>query len=257
MTTTTTTPADDWVVKRGQRMIPDEATGELVPYTRVSTYAKALDTMGVLGSWLAWQALKGAEVNPAAKQRALHAERTPVKTIDELVEAGGGRAAANKGSDRHQLVAMALKGQPLPDMPAQARHELDAVVSTILLLGSPVAVETATVCDVYRTAGTVDFVLKTPAGMPIVGELKTGNSWGAAQQLSAGIQLAVHGRSRYWDQQTQTRGDWVALNRPRLVVIHAPQSGGKPRILDVDPQAATRWADLARQVIDARKEAKP
>lgn len=256
MTTVTTTPADPWVLGgRGgkQRMIPDETTGELKPYQRVSTFAQTLSDKAGLLEWKAWMTLKGTQHPDGGRlmQQALHAERTPKGLIDQLAELGGSRVAAETGTRRHQAVAMALTGADMSAMPPDARRELDAIVALIHGLGRVIAVEAATVCDEYGTAGSCDLVLQSPEGTPIVADLKTGKS---ADTLSGAIQLAAHARSRYWVDGK--RGDWVAPTRPRLLLIHAPQDGSAPRAIDIDPDTAKRAADLAMQVRDLRKELK-
>ena len=252
MTTTTTSPADPFTYNgRRQRMIPDEATGEMRPYQRVSTFAKTLSDSGGLLAWKAWMTLKGAALDgsEALVQQALHAERTPAGIIEQLAELGGSKAKAEVGTRRHQVVAMALTGADLTGLPPQARAELDAILRLIERLGTVQAVEFATVCDQYQTAGSCDLVLTSPTGQPIVADLKTG---ARLSTLDGAVQLAAHARSRYWiDGQ---RGDWVAPTRPRLVLIHAPQDGTPPRAVDIDPDQAKRAADLAAQVRDIRKE---
>ena len=144
---------------------------------------------------------------------------------------------------------MALTGADLTGLPPQARAELDAILALIATLGTVQAVEFATVCDQYLTAGSCDLILRSPDGQPIVADLKTGAK---LDMLSGAIQLAAHARSRHWVDGA--RGDWVAPTLPRLILIHAPQDGTPPRAVDIDPAQAKRAADLAAQVRDLRKE---
>jgi hypothetical protein len=250
-TTVTTTPADPWPLNgRKQRLVPDETTGELIPYQRVSTFADTLSKKDGLGAWLAWRALLGTQQPDGSRlmQQALHAERTPKKVIDDLAELGGSRVAADTGTRRHQAVAMALTGADMTGMPEDARRELDAIVQLVHGLGRVIAVEQATVCDEYRTAGSCDLILETPDGQPFVLDLKTG---AYLDMLSCAIQVGTHARSRYWaDGQ---RGDWVAWKRPRLGIIHAPQDGSAPRLVEIDPDVAKRCCELAVAVRDLRK----
>lgn len=249
---TSTSPADPFTYGgRGgkQRMIPHPLTGQPVGYQRVSTFAKTLDAGAGLAAWKTWMALRGSQQRPDLLQAALHAERTPGGVVEELVEAGGGKDAARRGTDRHQIVAMALTGAPLPDMPPDARAQLDATLDVIASLGQVTAVEAATVNDEYLTAGSCDLVLSAPNGQTIVAELKTGR----VDRMSASIQLIAHARAQYWDGAQRT--GWVAQGRPRLVVITAPQDGSQPTALDLDVEQAVVWAQLAVSVRQARKEA--
>lgn len=248
--TTSTTPSEVWVVNgRKQRMIPDEFTGELLPYQRVSTFAGLLEDKEGLIPWKAWMVLKGEPHLPGVAEQARHSPTTPRGLIDQLAEAGGSKDAASKGSDRHQILAMALTGAALPDLPDDARRELDDILDLVNGLGEVVAVEAATVNDEYRVAGSCDLVLRDPQGGTIVCEFKTGK---LVNTLSASIQLASHARARYWHPE-HGRGEWVAPTRPRLVVIHAPQNGQPPNAVELDPDHAKEWADLAVRVREARK----
>ncbi len=249
---TATTPSDQWVTNgRQQRMIPDETTGELLPYQRVSTFAGLLEDKSGLIPWKAWMVLKGETHLPGVAEQARHSPNTPRGLIDQLAEAGGSKDAATKGSNRHQILAMALTGSPMPDLPPDARSELEAVLDLVVGLGEVVAVEAATVNDEYRVAGTCDLVLRDPQGGTIVCEFKTGR---LVNTLAASVQLSAHARGRYWDHD-HGRGEWVAPTRPRLVVIHAPQNGQPPNAVDLDPDHAKEWADLAVRVREARKAA--
>jgi hypothetical protein len=254
--TAATVPSEQWRTGgRGgrQRLIPDPDTGELLPYKRVSTFAKTLDMCGVLPEWTAWMALKGAQLDRRLEQQALHAERTPKGIIERLKDLGGGAEKRDRGRDRHQILAMALTGAPMPGLPEQAQTELARIVALVRSLGEVVAVEAPVVCDRWRVAGTCDLVLKAHDGQTLVCDFKTGQE----RIIQAAIQLAAYARARYWDFATETRGDHVALDEPALVVIHAPQPNpgqepAEPRAVRIDPQKATAVADLAALVRDTR-----
>jgi hypothetical protein len=223
----------------------------LKPYQRVSTFARTLSDTAGLGAWLAWMALKGTQHPDGAPimAGALHSEKTPAGLIDQLANLGGSKTAAETGTRRHLAVSMALQGFSLDGMPEQARAELQAIVDLIRSLGTVVAVEAATVCDEYGTAGSCDLILREPGGRIIVADLKTGSR---VNHLECAIQLAAHARSRYWVDGA--RGDLVAHHLPRLMVIHAPQTGAPPTTVELDPAYAVQAANLAVQVRAIRKQ---
>ena len=245
------TPTDVWPTKRGQRMVPDPVTGEPIPYQRTSTFAKTLNPhSNTLGQWLAWRALLGAQ-RPEAHtlvQKALHAEKTPGRTIDDLAEIGGSRDAAQKGTNRHELLAAALHGHDLGHLPPEARIELDSIVRLIHSIGEPLAVEFNTVCDDYRTAGTADLLLRDHQGNPVVVDFKTGSH---ISRLEWSLQLIAHARAWHWADNQRTEP--VAWSKPRLAIIHAPQSGEPPQLIELDTDQARQAAELACQVRDLRK----
>ena len=196
--------------------------------------------------------LRGAAARTATRalvQQALHAERTPAGIIEQLAEAGGSKDKAEIGTRRHQVVAMALTGADLTGMPAQARAELDAILALIDTLGTVQAVEFATVCDQYQTAGSCDLLLAAPRRAAHRRRPEDRRETGPAQRRHPTRRprtVPPLGR--------RARGDWVAPTLPRLILIHAPQDGTPPRAVDIDPAAAKRAADLAAQVRDLRKE---
>ena len=255
MSTVTETAADRWRMGgRGgrQRLIPDPDTGELVAYQRTSTFANTLDDKEGLIAWKAWMAVRGTVHDKALTEQALHAQSTPKGVVDQLAELGGAGEKRDRGADRHTIVAMALTGAPLPDLPPPARAELDKILRVVDQLGTVAAVEAPNVCDRWQVCGRADLIVDGRDGSTIVCDLKTGR----LDPLAASIQLVSYAAARYWDWDTESRGRWVAVDRPRLVVIHAPQDGAEPVPVDLDVERAKRWADLAAQVRDARKEAK-
>lgn len=231
-----------------QRLIPDAQTGELRPYMRVSTFAKTLDDGFGLGVWKAWMAVRGADVEKALREQALHADRTPAKVIDQLVDAGGGGVKRDKGKDRHTILQIALTGGTLPKLPVSARAELDKILRLIDTIGVVDFVEAPCVCDDWQLAGTMDLRLTAPNGAPVIADFKTGGDY----RLAAAIQLVAYARSRLWDFHTETRAELVAPVLPRLVIIHAPQDGAEPRAIVIDPHKAREAADLAWKVRSLR-----
>ena len=258
MTTVTTThsPADPFTYGgRGgkQRLIPDESTGEMRPYQRVSPRSPApvSDSSGLL-PWKAWMTLKGAAVdgNEHLVQQALHAERTPAGVIDQLAEAGGSKTAgrgrhptaSGRGDGTHrrgpQWHAAGGPGRGRRHRPAGRRpgrgrrRRVRHGVATRCRLPGP-----ATSCSAHPT-GSPSCATSRPAA--------TCRSWtGPSNWLHTPCR-------RYWVDGA--RGDWVAPTKPRLVLLHAPQDGSPPKAVDIDVDAAKRAAMLAVEVREIRKE---
>lgn len=263
MTTTITSSAPDlWVYGTGPyktyRLIPTiENPGKLLPYQRVSTFAKGLDLCGVLPQWTAWMALRGAQTPEAgdlpAKVLGVDPDtgKTPIGALDALANLGGAAAKRDRGSLRHHVVALALSGGDLPYLDVMAQRELDAILSLIDSLGDVVAIEAPIVCDEWRVAGSADVILQDRRdGRPIVADLKTGS----VRLLQTAIQLVAYARGHHFDLKTQTRTRLVAEGRPRLVMIHAPQDASEPRAIDFDAQRAKAAAELAAQARDLRRK---
>jgi hypothetical protein len=234
----------------GRPLIPPAEGGASIPYQRVSTFAGMLDDKGGLLAWQAWTVLRGARQLPEIATQAADTPTVPKRLIDQLVEAGGGKANATRGTDRHTLVAARIQGQPLPDMPLEARAELEQVADAIRSLGTLRGVEVPIVNDQWRVAGSCDYWLEDPDGRPVVADLKTGKQVYPA----TAVQLVAYARGQHWTDNH--RGPWIASNKPRLIAVHAPQDGSGVRLLEVEPQQATAAAELALAVRDHRKTAR-
>lgn len=231
----------------GRPLIPD-GHGTVVPYQRVSTFANTLDDKSGLLAWHSWMAVKGAALQPDLAAEAVQAAQTPRDIMEELAVAGGSKTAAERGTDRHTLVQMRLQGEPLPDMPDDARREIERLYTTITSLGTVAGTEVPVVVDEFQVAGSMDYLLRDPDGTPIVADLKTGK---AVYPLSVPIQLYCYARGQYW--QDGQRAGWVADRRPRLVVIHAPQATTTHTVLEVDLLTARELTHQAVAIRQARK----
>ena len=118
-------------------------------------------------------------------------------------------------------------------------------------VGEPLAIEFNTVNDEYATAGTCDLLLRDHDGRPVVCDFKTGKY---RSPLEWSLQLIAHARAWHWADNQRTEP--VCWARPRLIVIHAPQDGTAPALVELDVDQAKRAAALAVQVRDIRKEIK-
>jgi len=236
-------------------MVPGPNGEEPRPHQRCSTFAKTLNPhSSTLAAWLAWKALMGASRPEAHQlvQAALHAEKTPKKTIDDLAEIGGSRTAAEKGTDRHTLLAAALHGIDLSHLPPDARMQVDSIVRLIQSVGEVMAVEFNTVTDApYFTAGTCDLLVRDHDGRPVVMDFKTSSS-SYGHRLEWALQLISHARGWHWADNQRTEP--VAWAKPRLIIIHAPQSGEPPQLVELDTDQASQAGLLACQVRDLRKQ---
>lgn len=246
-------PSDVWDTDgNGRRLIPD-ADGKIQRYTRVSTFAGTLSDKSALKRWAAWKAVVGAQQERAEPLIAecLTADTTPGSAVEQLVTLGGGSEKANKGSDRHEIVAHALAGYDMSGYPEQARQEINAVCALVRSLGTLTATEQPIVTDTFKVAGTCDYLLTDPDGRTVVADLKTGSK---IYLLDTAIQMYAYAAGVLWDARTRTRGEPVSrdLATTRLVVVWAPQDGRTPRLVTIDTAEAKAAAELARDVRAAR-----
>src|SRR5262245_11301347 len=208
LTSSPNTRRDHW----GRYMVVPPAGGEPVPYTRVTTVAKVLDSMGGLAPWKATMACQGVIHRPGLRARweALLAEHPSPwyggeaakaacrQLVEDCATAGGADDAREVGSALHALTALvdigvaprALTAETAADLAAYTEGMAAANVTII-----PGMVERTVVLDHHQVAGTFDRLVKVPGfDLPLVADLKTGSQLEYAWQTIA-VQLAAYSRA--------------------------------------------------------------
>lgn len=253
-------------LKRGK---PDTAA-KLVPYTRASTFAKALDDGGGLATWRTRHAAHGVAKSPdlAAMIAALgnpdmlasQAKRDLDGIIERAHDRSGGNIKADYGTAVHSLTEPGNTGDPfdagIADDVAAYNAALDGAGLTV------VDSERFVVNDRLAVAGTYDHRYEAgrdlivpvsddcepiTAGTRLLGDKKTGT----LHPLSCAIQLAVYARAELYDHTTGVR---TALDvSPQWgVVAHIPRGTGTATLYLVDLHAGWEAAKLALAVRQAR-----
>lgn len=261
MTTTTDAPEvhrDRW----GRPLITPPGGGEPVPYTRVSTLAKALDDQRNLIDWKARKTAEGLVRRPDLLTRTAGALANgdpdtdwPTKkalnaVVREATEAAGSSRGASAGTGFHALTEAIDRGLEVLHVPAADRERLDQYREA--MRGVEVLdVELFVVNDTLRAAGTLDRLMRLPDGRVVVGDLKSGKSE-AAYPLATTTQVAIYATGSRYDVATGERTPLHPdLDLSTGVLIHMPPSGGCT-LLELNLERGVEAARLAARVRGVR-----
>ena len=263
MTTTPTTPTEVPRDRWSRPLIVPPEGGETVPYTRVSTLAKALDDLNNLMAWKARKTAEGLVRRPDLltlisgaiangdpdtdwpTKKALNA------AVEQAMEAAGASKGATAGTGFHSLTEAIDKGnEPLFVSDAdQARldayREATADVEWL-------EIEMFVVNDTVMAAGTFDRLGRLPDGRVVVADLKSGKSE-ADYPLSTCTQIATYANAYRYDPETGARSPLHDdLDTSEGLLIHLPPSGGC-RLYRLDLVLGWEAAQLAHRVSALRK----
>lgn len=186
---------------------------------------------------------------------------------DEAKRTAGGDAASRQGTNRHDVWEERAKSSRLlgtPEINEQV-EKLEALLAANHLRRVP-GLQERTVRNVaLRAAGRFDDVLKdVRTGELYMADLKTRRRK-FYSMLEVRIQLAVYATAE-WMLMTPpnplTPDPWYTLGPKHHVsqqwgiVLRMPADGGDPELVRVNIEKGFEHAMLARQVVDARAEAK-
>ncbi len=263
--------------KRGGVVEPD-LTARLVPYTRASTFAKALSDGGGLTDWKVGHAVLGTAVSPdlAAMAAALgrnyndftRDQKAALREIAERAhDRSGGNDKANYGTAVHSLTEPDPFGVAIdPRMAADvAAYELALSEAGIEVVDA----EQFVVNDELRAAGTYDHRYRLtrdlafsvgndgdgmyevlPSDTLLLGDKKTGT----LHFDEHAIQLAIYARGKGYDHTTGERTS-LDVSPQWGLLAHIPRGEAKCTLYLVDLHAGCAGAKLAGQVREYR--AKP
>lgn len=257
-------PRDRW----GRPLIVPVDGGTPVPYTRVSTLAKALDDTSNLMTWKQRVTAVGLARRSDLRTRlagvvASHAD--PVSDFpgkrdlnaicSEAAEAGGGSTAASAGTGIHELTEAVDRGAEPEELDgideALAIRLREYQHATAIL--DVLAIETFVVNDTVTAAGTFDRLVRLPDGRVVVADLKTGKH-DAGYPLGVATQIAVYANGSLYDPETGARAPLHAdLDPTTGLLIHLPQKGSGCQVYELDLTAGWDAAQVAARVHVIRK----
>ena len=246
-------PRDRW----GRPLIVPVDGGKAVPYTRVSTLAKALDDKTALTKWKLRQTVIGLAARPDLVSVAA-ACKGDDRRLDEVVEtamvAAESERAANIGTALHALSEEVDKGAEIESLPEFARADMAAykqALSGIAIL----AAEMFIVCDELEAAGTFDRLVRLPDGRVVVADLKTGRHEPKYPQ-GATQQIAVYSRGHLYDPEQGRVGHLPSLGIDQEVglLIHAPAGTGTCDLYLLDLTVGWGLAQVSLAVRQAFKK---
>lgn len=242
-----------------------DGSGKRTPYTRCTTFVRALDDTYKLNAWmqrmvgvglsqrkdllLAFAALAPELLKPTTEV-AQSAKDKGDALCDAAREAAGSSAAATTGSALHKIFETHDRGELVGSIPADAAADLAAYERATKQLEA-IHIERLTVLDEYAVAGTPDRIVDFD-GERYIADVKTGSlDFGV---LKVAMQLSVYSRSELYDTRTDQRLGSPGVNQDRAIVIHLPAGTADCRLLWVEIGRAWPAIDLAGQVRQWRKE---
>ncbi len=218
-------PRDRW----GRPLIVPVDGGKPVPYTRVSTLAKALDDKTALTKWKCRQVVIGLGVRSdlvAVAQSVKGDDRKLDEIVDTAMTAAESERAANIGTALHALSEQVDDGVDIDTMPEQFRADLAAYRRAMQGL-QVLAAEMFVVTDEVQAAGTFDRLVRLPDGRAVIADIKTGRHepkypHGATQQI------AVYSRGHLYDAEKGRVGHLPSLgiDQQHGLLIHLPAGTG-------------------------------
>ncbi len=218
-------PRDRW----GRPLIEPVDGGKPVPYTRMSTLAKALDDKTALTKWKQRQTIIGLAARPDLVQVAQSVKGDDRK-LDEIAEtamvAAESERAANLGTALHALSEQVDAGADINDLPEWARADMAAYRAALTGV-EMIAMEMFVVVGEIQAAGTFDRLVRLPDGRVVVADLATGEH---EPRYPMGVtqQIAGYSRGHLYDAEKGRVGHLPTLGISQDVglLIHAPAGTG-------------------------------
>lgn len=263
-------PAVDW--ERDQYQRPKIRTlgttgkprKETRSYTRVTTFAAALDDGTNLMRWRMRRVLLGVAARPDYVTQALAlTDRDDDKAaLNELAEKcleAAGPDKAGIGTALHAFTERLDRGEPLGNVPEQYRASLDAYLEATACI-TWTHRECRTVHDELEVAGTPDGFgycsIPDPDGVTDalrVIDTKTGR---IDYPAKFSTQLAIYAHSDLYDPATGLRTPIEVNTRWGIITHLPPDRSGEVELLWLPLEPGWRGALIAGPVRDWRKESK-
>lgn len=249
-------PRDRW----GRPLITPVDGGKPVPYTRVSTLAKALDDKTALTAWKCRQTAIGLATRADLVAKTKAVGETDKRSLDEVVQealaAAASDRAANVGTALHAMTEKVDAGVD----PAELVDRLDPLFLDLVAyreatshLGMEAA-ELFVVCDELQAAGSFDRLVNLPGYGLVVADLKTGQHepnypHGVAQQIA----IYAHG-TLYSEQQGRIAAlADLGVRTDVGLLIHLPSERGICDLYVIDLDHGWALAQTAVMVRAAYK----
>lgn len=242
-------PRDRW----NRPLIEPEGGGKPIPYTRVSTLAKALDDKTALTRWKQRQVVVGIGNRPDLASLA-QAVKGDDRKLDEIVEtamtAAESERAANIGTALHALSEQVDDGADIDTLPAEFQADLRAYRDALLPI-QVLAKEQFVVTDEVEAAGTFDRLVCLPDGRVMVADIKTGRHE-PKYPHGAATQIAVYSRGHLYAPGKGRLGRLADLgvDQRHGLLIHLPAGTGRCDLYLLD--LAVGWA-LAQTAVAVRQ----
>jgi hypothetical protein len=243
-------------VRNGRYRLLGVETGKMETWSRVTTFAKAIEDMSGLHKWDQRLIVKGlgmrSDLHALAVATPLEDKAALQDVAWKAKEAAGGTEGANRGTAMHALTEKADRGDVV-EAPAEWLADVEGYQKA-LTAGALVVdtryIERFVAIPRYNLCGKFDRLYATATSADhYIGDVKTAKdmsySWG-----SVSIQLALYANAtHYWDDDAD---DWIempkTLVRDTGIVAHVPIGVGRTDLYQVDLTAGWEAAELCAKV---------
>lgn len=238
----------------GRPRIPDPVTGEIRTWTRATTLASTLSDRHAIEAWAQRNIVKGFAKRQDLIVRAVAAGEDKGK-LDEIIkvasEAAGSSEAAAIGTALHTITERMDAGEAV-DVPETFKPDVDAYTAALAdaeLSVVPGWIERFVVTPDVEAAGTADRLYQPIAGLPMIGDLKTGANAIKHGIVEIAAQLAIYSRATHWFDGKALH-PMPAVDQAAGIVAHMPAKGGECVLYVVD---LSRGWQIAQLCYEARK----
>ncbi len=226
-------------------------------YTRVTTFARALDDPSALEKWSTRMMLRGL-VAEAGLWSDVVANIDDDRQLDTIAESargrGGDKVAADVGTALHLAMEWVEASDLVVDIPESYWGDLSAYATLLADHGLASAhIEPCAFVTVGddQFVGRIDRIVATPDGHHRILDVKTGKH---ADRTAYAVQLAIYSRaSHLWTPDGWTEAPMI--DQHVGYIAHIPAGTGQGELVTVDLDAAWDLVLLAGRVRASRRKA--
>ena len=252
---------------------PGDPKGTVKSWTRVTTFAKALDDTTNLTKWMGRMIVKGIADDDALIVQAQDTNISNANTLNRIAEkakdnAGANDAAAN-GTAIHTLTEKEDKGEKYR-VPAKWKKHIDGykrIKDESGLEFLPEFIERVVALPELGVAGTFDRLcrvkhdmnvtvggknFKLTKGEFVVGDVKSNKRLDFAQ-LSIAVQLATYSRAdSVWNLREEKWEPLPKINQHVGFIFHLPSDTGEAALYVIDLDRGWEAAQVCKTVRELR-----
>lgn len=240
-------------------------------WQRVSTRAKALDDQTALIGWKAKMTARGIATNDDLRARAAAtplADRGWRDIVERACDRAGASTGADLGTSIHSAAELLELGDPdYAALPAEIKRDAEAFVRTIDSHGlTSLTGELFVACERWEVAGSFDRLAAHDTGGAFIVDIKTINADRGKDpytyavkysSLAWACQIAMYAASLPYDG-ADGFAEWADVGLPTPsqrwgYVAAIPRGSGDCRLIRIDLGLGGHLAELAHQVVKARK----
>jgi hypothetical protein len=248
--------------KKGRYLLPDPTTGEIRPWSRVTSFADTLADRRGLEKWSQRNIVRGIGAREDLWHLATAAGVDDRKMLDDIIDQAEATARANAGSNSgsalHRLTERLDRGEDVPIPNPKLRADVAAYRTAMAAKGLRVArdqdtgtawIERVLIIPELNLAGMCDrLLIGDDYVLPVLGDLKSGKNALKAMD-SIPLQLAIYSRAAYWyDPDTRKIHEMPEVDQDRAIVMHLPLGRAHCELLEVDIKAGWEAVQLALEV---------